>query len=515
VAGADYGFAEVIARAYQSRISLSATGFYRTPGLNWDRIAGRGRPFFYFAYGAAVSEVVIDTLTGEYRILRADILHDCGASLNPALDIGQIEGGYVQGAGWLTTEELVWDGKGRLRTHAPSTYKIPAMGDRPRVFNVALWNGRNRGGDDPPLEGRGRAAPDAGHLGADGAVGCGGGLRRRVGLSPRSTRRRRRSGCWRRWNGSGGGMAIDRDASPRRCPRAGRGAGGDRRASRIGPARGGHGDAGLGGGQSGTIGGGALEFEAARRAPGRCLPAAGPRVEKVPLGPGLGQCCGGAVTLVYERFTMAELAALPRAARMPARSRPRRARCRCIRRALKTAREEGAAPVLLSGGWLVEPIARPARALWIWGAGHVGRALVGVLAPLPAFALTWIDTRRALPGPFRRGVTIRAHPDPGRTGRRGAARCRTPDPDLQPRARPGTLPPAAAHGFAEAGLIGSASKWARFRSRSALGHPDAQIARIRCPIGDPSLGKHPQAIAVGVAAGLLRQGRSAERDSAG
>nr|WP_245243097.1 xanthine dehydrogenase molybdopterin binding subunit [Pararhodobacter sp. SW119] len=144
VAGADYPFAEVIARAYQARISLSSTGFYRTPGLNWDRIAGRGRPFLYFAYGAAVSEVVIDTLTGEYRILRADILHDCGASLNPALDIGQIEGGYVQGAGWLTTEELVWDGKGRLRTHAPSTYKIPAMGDRPRVFNVALWDGRNR-----------------------------------------------------------------------------------------------------------------------------------------------------------------------------------------------------------------------------------------------------------------------------------------------------------------------------------------------------------------------------------
>ena len=144
VAGADYSFSEVVARAYQARISLSATGFYRTPGLNWDRIAGKGRPFFYFAYGAAASEVVIDTLTGEYRILRADILHDCGASLNPALDIGQIEGGYVQGAGWLTTEELVWDGKGRLRTHAPSTYKIPAMGDRPRVFNVALWNGRNR-----------------------------------------------------------------------------------------------------------------------------------------------------------------------------------------------------------------------------------------------------------------------------------------------------------------------------------------------------------------------------------
>jgi xanthine dehydrogenase large subunit len=120
-----------VAAPIWARVSLSATGFYRTPGLNWDRIRGQGRPFFYFAYGAAVTEVVIDTLTGENRILRADILHDVGASLNPALDIGQIEGGYVQGAGWLTTEELVWDDKGRLRTHAPSTYKIPACSDRP------------------------------------------------------------------------------------------------------------------------------------------------------------------------------------------------------------------------------------------------------------------------------------------------------------------------------------------------------------------------------------------------
>jgi xanthine dehydrogenase large subunit len=144
VAGADYSFAEAATLTWQARVSLSATGFYRTPKLEWDRIRGQGRPFFYFAYGVACSEVVIDTLTGEYRILRADILHDCGASLNPALDIGQIEGGYVQGAGWLTTEELVWDSRGRLRTHAPSTYKIPAMGDRPRVFNVDLWDGRNR-----------------------------------------------------------------------------------------------------------------------------------------------------------------------------------------------------------------------------------------------------------------------------------------------------------------------------------------------------------------------------------
>lgn len=136
-------FAEAATLAYTNRVSLSATGYYKTPELEWDRIKGQGRPFFYFAHGCAVTEVVIDTLTGENRILRADVLHDAGASLNPDLDIGQVEGGYVQGAGWLTTEELVWDGKGRLRTHAPATYKIPACSDRPDVFNVALWDQPN------------------------------------------------------------------------------------------------------------------------------------------------------------------------------------------------------------------------------------------------------------------------------------------------------------------------------------------------------------------------------------
>ncbi len=144
VGGESLTFNAVIKDAYMNRISLSATGFYKTPKIVWDRIKGTGRPFYYFAYGAAVTEVVVDTLTGENRILRTDILHDCGVSLNPALDIGQIEGGYVQGAGWLTTEELIWDAKGRLRTHAPSTYKIPACSDRPDVFNVALWEGPNR-----------------------------------------------------------------------------------------------------------------------------------------------------------------------------------------------------------------------------------------------------------------------------------------------------------------------------------------------------------------------------------
>ena len=144
VADREMSFANAAKVAYENRVSLSATGFYKTPDVAWNRIEGKGRPFFYFAYGVAISEVVIDTLTGENRILRVDVLHDAGASLNPALDIGQIEGGYVQGAGWLTTEELVWDNTGRLQTHAPSTYKIPACSDRPEVFNVTLWDGENR-----------------------------------------------------------------------------------------------------------------------------------------------------------------------------------------------------------------------------------------------------------------------------------------------------------------------------------------------------------------------------------
>ncbi|WP_297769028.1 xanthine dehydrogenase molybdopterin binding subunit [uncultured Roseovarius sp.] len=131
-------FDALIRAAYMARVQLSAAGFYKTPDIHWDRAAGKGRPFYYFAYGAACSEVEIDTLTGEYRVLRTDILHDVGRSLNPAIDKGQVEGAFIQGMGWLTTEELWWDDQGRLRTHAPSTYKIPLASDRPRVFNVDL-----------------------------------------------------------------------------------------------------------------------------------------------------------------------------------------------------------------------------------------------------------------------------------------------------------------------------------------------------------------------------------------
>lgn len=131
-------FQELVTLAYKERISLSATGFYRTPTIHFDRKRFTGRPFLYFSYGAAVSEVVIDTLTGESQLLRVDILHDCGKSLNPAIDRGQIEGAFLQGAGWLTMEELIWDEAGVLQTHAPSSYKIPACSDCPPQFNVTL-----------------------------------------------------------------------------------------------------------------------------------------------------------------------------------------------------------------------------------------------------------------------------------------------------------------------------------------------------------------------------------------
>jgi xanthine dehydrogenase large subunit len=136
-------FAEAARKAHRGRISLSATGFYATPDLDYDRTAHQGRPFYYFAYGAAVSEVAIDTLTGEHKVLAVDVLHDVGRSLNPVIDLGQIEGGFIQGQGWLTTEELVFDGAGRLLTHSPATYKVPTASDRPRHFAIGLWDGEN------------------------------------------------------------------------------------------------------------------------------------------------------------------------------------------------------------------------------------------------------------------------------------------------------------------------------------------------------------------------------------
>ena len=133
-------FDKLAAAAYAQRISLSTTGYYRTPGLHWDPTSGKGHPFYYFAFGAAVAEVEVDGLTGVHTLRRIDILHDVGESLNAEIDRGQIEGGFVQGMGWLTCEELRWNAQGRLMTDAPSTYKIPSLGEVPSDFRVRLFH---------------------------------------------------------------------------------------------------------------------------------------------------------------------------------------------------------------------------------------------------------------------------------------------------------------------------------------------------------------------------------------
>ena len=257
------------------------------------------------------------------------------------------------------------------------------------------------------------------------------------------------------------------------------------------------------GGQSGTIGGGALEWQAAAMA--RAM-TGGSRVDRLPLGPALGQCCGGAVVLVSERIDAGVLAGIPETGLWARRIEGAAERPLALAQAMRQARGQGLAGLVWKGGWLAEPVGRAARPLWVWGAGHVGRALVSVLAPLPDLAITWVDTDISrFPENMPPGVTPRPHPDPA------ALVARAPDAaehliltyshalDL------GLCHALLTRGFARAGLIGSASKWARFRSRlAALGHAPEAIARIRCPIGDPAFGKHPQQIAISVAAELLR-----------
>ncbi len=159
VNGHEVRFPELVQKAYLARVQLWSDGFYATPGLHWDPKTMSGNPFSYFAYGAAVSEVVVDTLTGEWKLLRADALYDAGRSLNPAIDIGQVEGAFIQGMGWLTTEELWWNAGGKLMTHAPSTYKIPGVSDCPEDFRIKLFNNinvtdsihRSKAVGEPPL----------------------------------------------------------------------------------------------------------------------------------------------------------------------------------------------------------------------------------------------------------------------------------------------------------------------------------------------------------------------------
>ena len=255
-------------------------------------------------------------------------------------------------------------------------------------------------------------------------------------------------------------------------------------------------------GQSGTIGGGTLEFQAVRRAR-EMLATGGSRLDRAALGPKLGQCCGGAVTLLTEVYDAVPPGPVVARA-VVGRAVEGRAMPLAVSRMLAAARGQGVQPASqLVQGWMVEPVSVPLRQVWIWGAGHVGRALVGVLAPLPGLAITWVDFA-AERFPEVTGVRLLPVPEPERAvGLAPVAAehlivtfSHALDLELCHR--------LLGHGFARCGLIGSATKWARFRSRlAALGHAPAAIARIDCPIGNPALGKHPQAIALGVAVALL------------
>ena len=261
-------------------------------------------------------------------------------------------------------------------------------------------------------------------------------------------------------------------------------------------------------GQSGTIGGGALEFEAAAKA--RAMLVGGGRaVERVALGPSLGQCCGGAVVLWTEVLEAApEVVAgvvVRGAGEIPL----------AVKRVLAAARGQGVRPATaLAAGWLVEPVAEVERQVWVWGAGHVGRALVSVLAPLPGVAVTWVDVGvERFPAVVPEGVTVVPASDPALVadhapvGAEHLVLTYSHALDLELCHR------LLNRGFMGLGLIGSATKWGRFRSRlKALGHSGEAVARIRCPIGDPGLGKHPQAIAIGVVAELLRAPKTAARE---
>jgi xanthine dehydrogenase accessory factor len=267
-------------------------------------------------------------------------------------------------------------------------------------------------------------------------------------------------------------------------------------------------------GQDGTIGGGALEHAAAARA--RAMLSGGAdRIDRLALGPALNQCCGGAVVLLSEVWDAARLAAVGDTSVRPMPGMTGEMPLKVVNR-LRAARN-GTRPLVAEAvqGWMIEPVTAPAREIWIWGAGHVGRAIVAVLAPLPGLRLTWIDTDAARFPEVAAGVVQRIAANPGDlvTGAPGDAEhlvltfSHALDLELCHR--------LLRHGFGTLGLIGSATKAARFRSRlRALGHADAQISRIRCPIGQPGLGKHPQAIAVGVAADLLT-GRHKKTDTGG
>lgn len=281
------------------------------------------------------------------------------------------------------------------------------------------------------------------------------------------------------------------------------------------------------GGQSGTIGGGALEFEGAAQARD-ALAAGQDRLDRIPLASALGQCCGGGVTLLTEVWDAARLAKVgpevfarpvPGAGMAQTDAAPPPGMPPQVQRRLAALREgSGTGPALIAG-WMIEPVAPPLRDLWVWGAGHVGRAVVGIVSALPGWRITWIDTEAGrFPDPVPPGVVPRIAADPealvaeAPPGAGHLIMTYSHPLDLELCHR------LLTHGFGSLGLIGSVTKAARFRRRlQALGHPDSEIDRITCPIGRKCFGKHPQAIAVGVAADLLSGGRQgpAAKDATG
>ncbi|WP_158972140.1 xanthine dehydrogenase accessory protein XdhC [Chachezhania sediminis] len=258
-------------------------------------------------------------------------------------------------------------------------------------------------------------------------------------------------------------------------------------------------------GQSGTIGGGALEYDAADRAR---RGGDGPLFTRHALGPDLGQCCGGSVSLLTEWYDADSIpfvqnGVIARPALYKTNETPFPVR-RVLARA--RSRQEMPQPALIDG-WMIEPAAEARRSLWIWGAGHVGRALVSVLSPLPDFAITWVDTGAdRFPSDVPEGVTTVPAADPALLAAHAPTDAHHLVLTYSHAIDLALCDTLLRRGFNSLGLIGSATKWARFRSRlAALGHGPDAISRITCPIGDPSLGKHPQAIAVGVSAQILRR----------
>ncbi len=255
------------------------------------------------------------------------------------------------------------------------------------------------------------------------------------------------------------------------------------------------------GGQSGTIGGGALEFEAAEAALDLNVPR---KLSTHALGPDLGQCCGGSVTLLSEIYTSEDLARLQGdVIARPIKPEPQPL---VVTRLLNAARAQGQRPQpQMIAGWMVEPVARPTQPLWIWGAGHVGRALVQVLSPLPEFEITWVDALQSkFPARIPECVTALPAQEPDRLVPHAPSDAHHLILTYSHQLDLALCHRLLGHGFEFAGLIGSKTKWARFRARlTALGHSPEQIARLTCPIGRPELGKHPQAIAVGVATELM------------